>query len=78
MVARGAPELARGGNSRTVDSGARETCWSALGANGRSNAVVATVVASAAQRGDLVVTSDPRDLRELARLVRGVDIESIG
>jgi predicted nucleic acid-binding protein len=44
----------------------------------RSNAVDATVVASAAQRGDLVVTGDLDDLRELARHVRGVTIESVG
>jgi len=43
----------------------------------KSNAVDATVVASAAQRGDLVVTGDPEDLRELAKGVRGVDIETV-
>jgi predicted nucleic acid-binding protein len=43
----------------------------------KSNAVDATVVASAAQRGDLVVTGDPEDLRELARAVRGVEIETV-
>jgi predicted nucleic acid-binding protein len=40
----------------------------------RTNAVDAIVVASAAQRGDLVVTSDPDDLRELARLCPGVEV----
>ncbi|PYV12820.1 MAG: hypothetical protein DMG07_16200, partial [Acidobacteria bacterium] len=44
----------------------------------RANAIDAIVVASAAQRGDLVVTSDLRDLRELARAVSGVDVESVG
>jgi predicted nucleic acid-binding protein len=44
----------------------------------RANAIDAIVVASAAQRGDLVVTSDLRNLRELARAVSGVDAESVG
>lgn len=43
----------------------------------RSNAVDACVIASAAQRGDLVVTSDLDDLRELARLCKGVSVELI-
>lgn len=49
-----------------------------LARTGRANAVDATVVASAAQRGDLVVTGDPNDLRELASGVRGVKVEAIG
>jgi predicted nucleic acid-binding protein len=43
-----------------------------------SNAVDATVIASAAQRGDLVVTGDAGDLRELARSVRNVTVEDLG
>jgi hypothetical protein len=43
-----------------------------------SNAVDATVVASAEQRGDIVVTGDPDDLRALSRRVQGVTVESIG
>ena len=42
-----------------------------------SNAVDATVVASAALRGDLVVTGDERDLRELAEFVSGVTVERL-
>jgi len=42
-----------------------------------SNAADATVVASAALRGDLVVTGDEHDLRELAELVSGVTIERL-
>ena len=42
-----------------------------------SNAVDATVVASAALRGDLVVTGDENDLRELAAYVSGVTIERL-
>lgn len=42
-----------------------------------SNAVDALVVASAAQRGDVIATVDPSDLRELAKLVDGVDIEAV-
>lgn len=44
---------------------------------GGANAIDAIVIASAAQRGDLVVTSDPRDLEVLARQVQGVDVERV-
>lgn len=40
----------------------------------RANAVDAIVVASAAQRGDLVVTGDAGDLTELARHVERVEV----
>jgi predicted nucleic acid-binding protein len=43
----------------------------------RANAADALVVASAAQRGDLIVTSDPDDIRELARAARGVDVVAV-
>jgi PIN domain-containing protein len=46
-----------------------------LAETGGSNAVDATVVASAAQRRDLVVTGDSDDLRALAKRVTGVDVE---
>jgi predicted nucleic acid-binding protein len=49
-----------------------------LAQTGKSNAVDATVVVSASQRGDLVVTQDPHDLREAARCVRGVTVETLG
>ena len=42
-----------------------------------SNAVDATVVASAALRGDLVVTGDEHDLRELAQFASGVTVERL-
>lgn len=42
-----------------------------------SNAVDATVVASAELRGDLVVTGDEHDLRELAEFVSGVTVERL-
>jgi predicted nucleic acid-binding protein len=42
-----------------------------------SNAVDATVVASAAQRGDLIVTSDPVDLRRLAVSLGNVTVEGL-
>lgn len=42
-----------------------------------SNAVGATVVASAALRGDLVVTGDEHDLRELAQFVSRVTVERL-
>lgn len=42
-----------------------------------SSAVDATVIASAALRGDLVVTGDEHDLRELAEFVSGVTVERL-
>ena len=48
-----------------------------LASTGGSNAVDATVIASAAQRGDLVATGDEHDLRELARFVSGVTVERL-
>jgi predicted nucleic acid-binding protein len=44
---------------------------------GGANAIDATVIASAAQRGDIVVTSDESDLRELARHAKNVTVEAI-
>jgi predicted nucleic acid-binding protein len=46
-----------------------------LAATKGSNAVDASVVASAAKRGDLVATGDPDDLRALARHVKNVQVE---
>ena len=48
-----------------------------LARTGKSNAVDAIVIASAAQRGDLVVTGDRSDLAELAAEVDGVTVDSI-
>ena len=48
-----------------------------LASTGGSNAVDATVVASAALRGDLVITGDEHDLRELAEFVSGVAVERL-
>lgn len=48
-----------------------------LARTGNSNAVDALVVASAAQRGDIVATGDPHDLRELAHGIYGVDVEGV-
>lgn len=48
-----------------------------LAKTGKSNAVDATVIASAATRGDLVVTGDPDDLGELASHVQGVTVERL-
>ena len=48
-----------------------------LASTAGSNAVDATVVASAALRGDLIVTGDEHDLRELAELVSGVTVERL-
>jgi hypothetical protein len=48
-----------------------------LASTAGSSAVDATVVASAALRGDLVVTGNEHDLRELAAHVSGVTIERL-
>jgi len=44
---------------------------------GSQDTIDATVVVSAAQRGDIVVTGDAHDLRALARYVKGVTVEGI-
>jgi predicted nucleic acid-binding protein len=43
-----------------------------------SNVIDAIVVASAAQRGDLIVTGDADDLRPLALSARNVTVEALG
>jgi hypothetical protein len=48
-----------------------------LASTAGANAVDATVVASAALRGDLVITGDEHDLRELAEFVSGVTVERL-
>ena len=48
-----------------------------LASTAGSNAVDATVVASAALRGDLVITGDEHHLRELAEFVSGVSVERL-
>jgi len=48
-----------------------------LASTGGSNAVDATVIASAALRGDFVVTGDEHDLRGLSRFVSGVSVERL-
>jgi predicted nucleic acid-binding protein len=75
----------RGTHAALLDVGMHETltpqlalqAGRLLARTGKSNAVDATVIASAAQRRDVVVTSDPGDLRELAEGVAGVDVETI-
>jgi len=48
-----------------------------LASTAGSNAVDATVVASAALRGDLVITGDEHDLQELAEFAPGVTVERL-
>ncbi len=48
-----------------------------LAETGGANAVDATVVASAAQRGDLIVTGDAGDLRRLAASLPNVTVEPL-
>ena len=45
-----------------------------LAQTGKSNTVAATVIASASQRDDVVVTGDLEDLRELAARAPGVEV----
>ncbi len=75
----------RGSHKALLDSGLLETltpelaqaAGELLANTGGANAVDATVVASAAQRGDIVATGDQDDLRELAELVPNVAVQSI-
>ena len=48
-----------------------------LGRTGTSNAIDAIVAASAAQRGDVIATSDPHDLQRLADELAGVRVWSL-
>ena len=72
----------RGAHPALLDCGALEAltpelakvAGMLLATTRKANAVDAIVVASAAQRGDLIVTSDPDDLDELARHVENVDV----
>jgi predicted nucleic acid-binding protein len=76
----------RGSHRALLESGSLEPLTVAvalragelLGESRGSNAVDATVVASAAQRGDLIVTGDTDDLRRLARSLRNVTVEGLG
>ena len=66
------------GNLEGLTPALAERAGELLATTGGSNAVDAMVVASAAQRGDIVVTSDPDDLRALAEAAPGVIVESVG
>ena len=48
-----------------------------LARSGGANTIDALVIVSAAQRGDRVITSDPDDLTALAKLVTGVDVDTL-
>ena len=75
----------RGTHRRLLEIGSIEPLSAALAqragellaeTNG-SNAIDATVVVSAAQRGDLIVTGDAVDLRRLAVSLRNVTVEGL-
>jgi predicted nucleic acid-binding protein len=78
-------EWSRGTHRALLESGSLEAltpelaehAGELLAKTSKSNAVDATVIASAALRGDLVVTGDEHDLRELAQFVRGVRVERL-
>lgn len=71
------PALLEVGNLEALTPALAERAGMLLAETGRSNAIDAAVVASAAQRGDLVVTSDEDDLAELAAHAPGVRVEAI-
>jgi hypothetical protein len=50
----------------SLDEGLAKEAGELLGRTKTSDVVDAAVVAGAARRGDVVLTSDPRDLRRLA------------
>jgi hypothetical protein len=65
------------GRVEALTPGLAERAGELLASTAGSNAVDATVVASAALRGDLVITGDEHDLRELAKFVSGVTVERL-
>lgn len=71
------PALLESGNLEPLTPELAKRAGKLLAETGKNNAVAASVIASAAQRGDLVVTNDPDDLRELASFVSGVDVEGL-
>lgn len=78
QVWRGGPQpnlsrLLRGCVIDDLDEAAGRMCGAALAASETADVVDATVVVGAALRGDVVVTSDPRDLGRLAAGI-GVDL----
>jgi len=77
MVARHPPSLARKRSRRALTPELAERAGVLLASTAGSNAVDATVVAPAALRGDLVVSGDDHDLRELAEFVSGVIVERL-
>jgi len=75
----------RGSHRNLLESGSIEFLSAALAQRagelltetGGANAIDATVVASAAQRGDRIVTGDAGDLRRLARRATNVTIDTL-
>jgi len=67
----------RSGRVEALTPELAERAGELLASTAGANAVDATVVASAALRGDLVITGDEHDLRELADLVSGVTVEHL-
>src|SRR5690606_19614129 len=60
------------GTIEALSAGLAQRAGELLAETKGSNAIDATVVASAEQRGDLIVTGDTDDLRRLAASVRNV------
>lgn len=79
-------EFWRGEHRRLLEIGALEALTPALAEQAGallaltkgSNAVDASVVASAAQRGDIIVTTDEEDLQALAAHAKNVSVYAIG
>jgi len=69
--------LLESGRVEALTAELAESAGELLASTAGSNAVDATVVASAALRGDLIVTGDEHALRELAEFVSGVAVERL-
>jgi predicted nucleic acid-binding protein len=65
------------GDIEPLTSNLAQEAGGLLAMTNRSNAIDATVVASAARRADILVTSDPADLQELAAHAPGVTLERL-
>jgi hypothetical protein len=64
-------------SSKPLDSARARLTGILCGRTGSSDVVDAAVVVSAAQRGDLILTADPDDLRPLAAAVGNVEVRSL-
>jgi hypothetical protein len=69
--------VVRGAVVELLDSARARLTGMLWSRTGSSDVVDAAVVVSAAQRGDLILTADPDDLRPLAAAVGNVEVRSL-